>query len=140
MTGPSLIGTCALLGFIWVVMVLVQTPVLALGLSRPHTWEVRLLAGGWLSACTVPLLMLVVPYLPEQGWSLAWGLVEFRTTVCQPQVAAGGCLAAVAQATLFYFAFDRDEPLASLHVTQDLAAVLVAFAAPIVLACCLIVN
>ncbi len=90
MTGPSLIGTCALLGFIWVVMVLVQTPVLALGLSRPHTWEVRLLAGGWLSACTVPLLMLVVPYLPEQGWSLAWGLVEFRTTVCQPQVAAGG--------------------------------------------------
>src|SRR5438128_1539231 len=48
-----LIGYC--------VSVLIETPVLLLGLSPRHsTWR-RLCAGFWLTACTYPIVCLVLP-------------------------------------------------------------------------------
>jgi hypothetical protein len=41
----------------------IETPVLCVGLSPQHPMSRRLLAGIWLTACTYPLVVLVVPQL-----------------------------------------------------------------------------
>jgi hypothetical protein len=41
--------------------VLIETPVLALGLAPPHPLSRRLFAGVWLTACTYPIVVLVLP-------------------------------------------------------------------------------
>jgi hypothetical protein len=43
--------------------VAVETPVLALFLSRHHPLRRRLFAGLWLTACTYPVVVLVLPPL-----------------------------------------------------------------------------
>src|SRR5262249_539873 len=49
--------------------VLVETPVLLVGLSPHHSIRRRLFAGFWLTACTYPIVMLVLPQLiPEPRW------------------------------------------------------------------------
>jgi hypothetical protein len=41
--------------------VLVETPVLLVGLSPRHPYGRRLFAGLWLTACTYPIVVLVLP-------------------------------------------------------------------------------
>jgi hypothetical protein len=41
--------------------VLIEAPVLAIGLSAQHTLVTRLFAGFWLTACSYPLVILVLP-------------------------------------------------------------------------------
>ena len=41
----------------------IETPILLLLLSRPHSFKRRLLAGVWLTACTYPIVVLVLPVL-----------------------------------------------------------------------------
>src|SRR5215213_828213 len=43
--------------------VVVETPVLILFLSKRHTLKRRLFAGLWLTACTYPVVVLVLPPL-----------------------------------------------------------------------------
>ena len=43
----------------------IETPILLLGLSRHHSIKRRLLAGIWLTACTYPVVVLVLPLLLE---------------------------------------------------------------------------
>jgi hypothetical protein len=38
-----------------------ETPILLLGLSPRHGWKRRLFAGVWLTACTYPIVVLVLP-------------------------------------------------------------------------------
>ena len=45
--------------------VMMETPVLWLGLSKSHTRSTRLIAGFWLTACSYPLVALVFPILIE---------------------------------------------------------------------------
>jgi hypothetical protein len=40
----------------------IETPILCVGLSPQHRLARRLLAGVWLTACTYPLVVLVIPY------------------------------------------------------------------------------
>jgi hypothetical protein len=48
--------------------VLVETPVLLAGLSPRHPYRRRLFAGFWLTACTYPIVVLVLPeFFPEPG-------------------------------------------------------------------------
>jgi hypothetical protein len=48
--------------------VLIETPVLLAGLSRRHPYGRRLFAGLWLTACTYPIVVLVLPeFFPEPG-------------------------------------------------------------------------
>ena len=49
------------LGYLFTVAV--ETPVLVLLLSGHHTLRRRLLAGLWLTACTYPVVVLVLPLL-----------------------------------------------------------------------------
>jgi hypothetical protein len=40
----------------------IETPVLCVGLSPQHPLSRRVLAGFWLTACTYPMVVLVVPF------------------------------------------------------------------------------
>src|SRR6516162_10670473 len=40
--------------------ILIETPVLLVGLSRRHSLGRRLFAGVWLTACTYPIVILVL--------------------------------------------------------------------------------
>ena len=41
----------------------IETPILLIGLSRRHGLARRLFAGVWLTACTYPIVVLVLPIL-----------------------------------------------------------------------------
>ncbi len=41
----------------------IETPILLVGLSPRHSLRRRLLAGIWLTACTYPIVTLVLPLL-----------------------------------------------------------------------------
>lgn len=41
----------------------IETVVLLVGLSRPHPISRRLFVGAWLTACTYPIVVLVMPIL-----------------------------------------------------------------------------
>lgn len=43
--------------------VLIETPVLCVGLSRRFRLSERILAGCWLTACTYPIVILAMPLL-----------------------------------------------------------------------------
>ena len=43
--------------------ILIETPILLLGLSRRHSFKQKLFAGVWLTACTYPIVVLVLPLL-----------------------------------------------------------------------------
>jgi hypothetical protein len=50
--------------FLWVgylLTVVIETPALVVGLSPRHSLGNRLLAGVWLTACTYPIVVLVLP-------------------------------------------------------------------------------
>lgn len=47
----------------YLVTVVLETPVLLAGFSRRHSVQTRLLAGAWLTACTYPVVVLVLPPL-----------------------------------------------------------------------------
>jgi hypothetical protein len=41
--------------------VCIETPVLLIGLSPPHSWKRRLAAGIWLNACSYPIVVIAMP-------------------------------------------------------------------------------
>jgi hypothetical protein len=45
----------------YLVTIAIETPILLLGLSSKHNLRRRLLAGIWLTACTYPIVTLVLP-------------------------------------------------------------------------------
>lgn len=83
--------------------VLLEAPVLWFGLSATYTNRERLLAGFWLTACTYPIVVLVLPSLMLPFTSRGWYLlvaeifapvaecVLFRLGFVQPQVPPKTC-------------------------------------------------
>ena len=45
------------------VTILIETPILLIGLSKRHSLKRRIFAGVWLTACTYPIVTLVLPLL-----------------------------------------------------------------------------
>lgn len=81
--------------------ILLETPVLLVGLSPRHSLGRRLLAGVWLTACTYPIVMLVLPpliWMPlgERGY---W-----------PYVTVAEIFAPAAECLLFWLAFWKLAP------------------------------
>src|SRR6185369_8249610 len=58
---PSELWRFLLIGYPFTI--LIETPVLLLGLSKRHSLKRRLFAGVWLTACTYPIVVLVLPLL-----------------------------------------------------------------------------
>lgn len=93
--------------------ILIETPILLIGLSRRHPFKRRLFAGVWLTACTYPIVVLVMP-LVLANVSRAIYLVVAET------------FAPVAECALFWLAFGRKEELGQASMWQDFGAIVVA--------------
>jgi hypothetical protein len=78
------------LGYLFTVAV--ETPVLVLLLSKHHALKRRLLAGLWLTACTYPVVVLVLPTL-------------FADSPRALYLAVAETFAPAAECALFYLAF-----------------------------------
>src|SRR5438046_1389183 len=47
----------------YLLTILIETPILLIGLSSRHPFGRKLFAGVWLTACTYPIVILVLPLL-----------------------------------------------------------------------------
>jgi hypothetical protein len=102
----------------YAISVALEIPVLLLGLSPRHAWGEKLLAGFWLTACTYPIVVLVLPLTVEAAWGRTAYLVVAET------------FAPLAECLLFYFAFERRAsqatPVTAADVVRDFAAIIAA--------------
>ncbi len=78
--------------FGYLLTVAVETPVLVLLLSKRHALKHRLFAGLWLTACTYPVVVLVLPPL-------------FAGSARAAYLAVAESFAPAAECALFYLAF-----------------------------------
>jgi len=97
----------------YLLTILIETPILVFGLSRRHPLRRKLFAGVWLTACTYPIVTLVLPLLFESH-SRALYLVVAET------------FAPVGECGLFWLAFGKKEYLGKLCMWRDFAAIVVA--------------
>ena len=95
------------------VSILIETPILLLGLSQRHSLKRRLFAGVWLTACTYPIVVLVLPMLFVNR-SRALYLVVAET------------FAPVAECILFWLAFGREEEVGKASMWRDFIAIIIA--------------
>ena len=98
----------------YLLTVLIETPVLAVGLSPPHSFARRLFAGAWLTACTYPIVILVLPLViagEEQRWLY---------------LAVAETLAPLAECALFAAAFHFGSEQSSWSRLRDYAAIALA--------------
>ncbi len=93
--------------------ILIETPILLLGLSRRHSIKRRLIAGVWLTACTYPVVVLVLPLLFANASRTAY-LIIAET------------FAPVAECILFWLAYGTKAELGKRSMWQDFATIAVA--------------
>ena len=98
----------------YLMTIAIETPVLLVGLSARHSLGVRLFAGVWLTACTYPILWLVLPWFidPQEHY------VSY--------LAIGETWVPLAECALFWMAFGKSEEWLKPSMWRDLAAVTVA--------------
>jgi len=99
------------LGYLFTI--LIETPILVLGLSRRHSLKRKLFAGVWLTACTYPIVTLVLPLIFDQH-SRALYLLVAET------------FAPVAECALFWLAFGERKHLGRPCMWRDFGAIIVA--------------
>ena len=97
----------------YLLSILIETPILLIGLSRRHPFRRKLFAGVWLTACTYPIVVLVLPLLfaPDQR---ALYLVVAET------------FAPVAECVLFWLAFGNQEEVGTRSMWTDFMAIIIA--------------
>ena len=93
--------------------ILIETPILLIGLSSRHSLKRRLFAGVWLTACTYPIVVLVLPLVFANASRTAY------LTVAET-------FAPVAECALFWSAYGKMEELGKRSMWQDFAAIVVA--------------
>jgi len=93
--------------------ILIETPILLIGLSRRHSIKRRLCAGVWLTACTYPIVVLVMPLI-------------FANVSRAIYLAVAETFAPVAECILFWLAYGNSEELGKRSMWQDLATIVIA--------------
>lgn len=101
----------AFLPFGYLLTILIETPVLLFGLSPRHPVKRKLLAGVWLTACTYPIVVLVLPLLFESRTAY---LIVAET------------FAPIAECVLFWVAFGKSELLGTYQMSRDFLTIIVA--------------
>lgn len=91
--------------------VVIETPILMVALSACHSRRSRLFAGFWLTACTYPVVVLVLPALISPTESRAVYLLVAET------------FAPLAECFLFWITFDRPGGIAHAAVWRDFGAI-----------------
>jgi hypothetical protein len=101
------------LTFGYLLSILIETPVLLAGLSNRHPLRRRLIAGIWLTACTYPIVVLVLPLVLAARSRSAY-LIVAET------------FAPVAECVLFWLAFGDAREVGKASMWRDFAAIVVA--------------
>ncbi len=101
------------LPFGYLLTILIETPILLIGLSSKLTFRHRLMCGVWLTACTYPIVVLVLPtiFLGEPRWLYLLVAETF---------------APVAECFLFWLAFRGRGTLPSFEWIRSFVAIVVA--------------
>lgn len=97
----------------YILTILIETPILLLGLSARHPVKRRLFAGIWLTACTYPVVVLMLP-LVFAGSSRITYLLVAET------------FAPVAECMLFWLAFGNQAELGKFSMWRDFVTIVVA--------------
>src|SRR5947209_19291740 len=97
----------------YLLSILIETPILIIGLSRRHPIKHRLFAGIWLTACTYPIVVLVMPLLFSNASRTIY-LIVAET------------FAPVAECILFWLAYGKSEEVGKRSMWQDFASIVVA--------------
>ncbi len=93
--------------------ILIETPVLLIGLSPRHPISRRLIAGVWLTACTYPIVVLVLPLLLSNVSRFVYlGIAE--------------TFAPVAECVLFWLAYGDTKEVGRASMWRDFATIVVA--------------
>jgi len=93
--------------------ILIETPILLIGLSSRHSLKRRLFAGVWLTACTYPIVVLVMPLM------FAHSSRTIYLTVAET-------FAPVAECVLFWGAYGNSQELGKRSMWQDFATIVIA--------------
>jgi len=97
----------------YLLTILIETPILLIGLSPEHRWQRKLFAGVWLTACTYPIVVLVLPLLFANR-SRGIFLVVAET------------FAPVAECVLFWLAFGETSRIGKRSMWRDFGAIVIA--------------
>jgi len=101
------------LPFGYLFTILIETPVLLVGLSKRHSIKRRIIAGVWLTACTYPIVVLVLPPL-------------FASTTRTAYLIVAETFAPVAECILFWLAYGERNELGTRSMWRDFAAIIIA--------------
>lgn len=101
------------LPFGYLLTVLCETPVLLAGLSARHPLRRKLFAGLWLTACTYPVVILVLPLMMSGASRAAYLWVA-------------EIFAPLAECALFWFAFGARDASGRASMWRDFAAIVAA--------------
>ena len=93
--------------------ILIETPILLLGLSPRHSLKRRMLASVWLTACTYPIVTLVLPLL----------FIDSTRTI---YLLVAETFAPVAECILFWFAFGEESEVGTRSMWGDFTTIVVA--------------
>jgi hypothetical protein len=97
----------------YLLTIAIETPILFFGLSALHPKRQRLIAGLWLTACTYPVVTLVLPLLME----------NYSRAVYLP---VAEIFAPVAECILFWLAFGSAAEVGRKSMWRDFAAIVAA--------------
>jgi hypothetical protein len=97
----------------YLLTILIETPILCVGLSRRHPLGRKLLAGVWLTGCTYPIVTLVLPLLfaPDRR--------ALYLVVAETFAPVGECL-------LFWLAFGNREDVGKPSMYRDFITIIIA--------------
>jgi len=97
----------------YLLTVLVETPILIIGLSPRHSIRRKLAAGFWLTACTYPMVIIVLPLIFERSSEAMY-------------LAVAETFAPVAECALFWAAFGERALAGTRSMWRDFAAIVLA--------------
>lgn len=99
--------------FGYLLSILIETPVLLIGLSSRHALKRKLFAGIWLTGCTYPIVVLVLP-------------VALAHTSRAVYLVVAEVFAPVAECILFWLAYGESEQFGKASMWRDFSAIVVA--------------
>ena len=111
MSSPSELWRFFVPGYL--LTILIETPILLVGLSQRHSIKRRVFAGIWLTACTYPIVVLVLPQL-------------FGETSRTSYLIVAETFAPVAECVLFWLAYGEREVIGKVSTWRDFAAIIAA--------------
>ena len=101
------------LPFGYLITILIETPILLVGLSPKLSFKQKLLCGVWLTACTYPIVVLVLP-------TLLYGFPRWQ------YLAIAETFAPVGECLVFWLAFRTKDILDSAGWIRCLVAIVIA--------------